>query len=118
MAAAGSIAEFNFFIGYESQNVFVYFLVIPLLWCATLDYKWIRKPVATLTYLLLVAAGILCCGGWAAFTNEFYNAGIGFCAWWKRYGYSYAEACIVWCILWPMVVSILLMLIPRRAKTV
>lgn len=109
-----SISEFNFFIGYESQNVFVYFLVIPLLWCIAIDYKWIRKPIVTLSYVALFILGILICGGWSSFTDLFYNAGVGFCAYWKQYGYTYAEACIVWCIMWPMVITMALMLIPRR----
>lgn len=111
------IGAFNFFLGYASQNVFVYFLVIPLLWCAAIDYKWVRKPVATTAYILLFLAGITVAGGWSSFTAIFYNAGISFCAYWKQFGYSYAEACIVWCILWPLAVTIALMLLPRR-KTI
>ncbi len=109
-----SISEFNFFISYESQNVFVYFLVIPLLWCAVVDYKWIRKPITSISYIALFILGVTVSGGWDSFTGVFYNAGVDFCAYWKQYGYSYAEACVVWCILWPMVITMTLMLVPRR----
>jgi hypothetical protein len=113
-----SISAFNFFIGYESQNVFVYFMIIPLMWAGIIDYKWIRKPVATVSFTVLVCIVILASGGWNDFTMNFYHAGISFCAFWKKYGYSYAESCIVWCILWPLVISIALTLFPSRVRAV
>lgn len=110
------LSAFNFFISYEFQNVFVYFMIIPFIWAIVIDYKWIRKPGATVVFGLVLVASILLCGGWAGFTQTFYYTGVQFCAYWKRFGYSYAETCIVWCIMWPMVISMVIMFIPSRKR--
>lgn len=116
MGSDNSISAFNFFLGYESQNVFVYFAVIPLMWAAVIDYKWIRKPIATISLLVILLIAILVSGGWQEFTSDFYLAGVEFCDYWKKFGYSYVESCIVWCIMWPMVISIALTLFPSRKR--
>ncbi len=114
METDNSISAFNFFIGYESQNVFVYFMIIPLMWAAVIDYKWVRKPIATAAFVALLIITVILSGGWREFTSDFYLGGVEFCAYWKQFGYSYAEACVVWCIMWPLVISIALTLFPSR----
>lgn len=114
MNTDSSLSDFNFFVGYESQNVLVFFVLLPLIWAAVIDYKWIRKPIATAAYTVLILALVIWSGGWQQFTYDFFLAGVQFCAYWKRFGYTYSEACIVWCILWPMVFSIALALFPAR----
>ena len=117
METDNSISGFNFFIGYEFQNIFVYFLIIPLIWTIVIDWKWVKRPYFTGAYLLLFAIAVIARGGIHAFTDWSYEAGVDFCAYWKQFGYSYAEACVVWCVMYPLVFSILLAVIPARKKS-
>lgn len=112
------VKGFNFFVSYEFQNILVYFMAIPLLWCLALDYKLNRYFWLTGLYLLFVVAFFLT--GYQQNTKYLYWKGIDFCVYWQRFGYTYAQSCIVWCIMWPLVVTIAIMLLPnlRRSRRV
>ncbi|HTF03771.1 MAG TPA: hypothetical protein VK826_07080 [Bacteroidia bacterium] len=116
MENTDGISSFNFFSGYEFQNVLVYFMIVPLLWAVVIDYKWIRKPIATSVFVVSLVAFIFACGGLQGFTTWSFNAGVQFCAYWKKLGYTYAEACVVWCVIYPLLVSIIITLIPSRKR--
>lgn len=100
---------FNF-MTYEAQNIFIYFILIPLLWSITLDYKFNTKIITPICVFLILLTMYL-------HDYLFYfNKLVSFCQYFSKYGYNYTKTCIVFCILYPMVVSIIITLIPKQQK--
>lgn len=101
-------STFNF-LTYEAQNIFVYFVLIAGAWCVSLDYKFRITPRITLTYFV----------GLTVMLNLrsylfYYDQLVKFLQYMAKYGYNYTKASIAFCILYPMAITIIIMLIPRR----
>lgn len=101
-------STFNF-LGYEAQNIFVYFVLIAGAWCISLDYKFKTLPYITLIYFV----GLTVMLSLRSYLF-YYDLLVKFLQYMAKYGYNYTKASIVFCILYPMVITTIIMLIPRR----
>lgn len=101
---------FNF-LTYEAQNIFIYLIIIPLCWTITLDYKLKLRLRLTLLYLLTIII-ILQLNSYM----YYYNKLINLLQYMSKYGYNYTKTSIVFCILYPLVITIIITLIPNVKK--
>lgn len=101
-------STFNF-LTYEAQNIFIYFVLIAGAWCLSLDYKLRTKLWITSTYFIVLAI-LLNLHSYLFYYDQL----IKFLQYMAKYGYNYTKASIVFCILYPLFITIVIMLIPRR----
>ena len=99
---------------YESQNIIMYCIVIPLMWCITLDFKIVRetKPFGfTVLYLFVIFM-------LSQFHDVlyYYDLLVKFLKYTSKYGYNYTKASIMFCIIYPLVITIFIMLLPTRKR--
>ena len=99
-------------LSYEVQNILIYCFVLPLMWSMALDYKIVRKTAPFgFTFLYLCVAVLL----YKAHNHMFYyNRLVAFLESMSKYGYNYTKASILFCIIYPMVITIGIMLLPTR----
>ena len=103
-----------FELNYVNINMAIYLVIIPLIWAFIVDRKLRSGILLVSLYLifLIVVASV----NWLPITHYFngltnfvkYMRGIHHC--------TYAESCVIWCMEVPLLITIILIAIPRRPK--
>jgi hypothetical protein len=103
-----------FDLSYVNVNMLIYIGLIPLVWAFILDIKLRTKGFLRLGYFLILIVShqlnnvplITYFKSLCSFVK--YMQGIHHC--------TYAESCVIWCMLVPLLITIILVALPRRAK--
>ena len=105
-----------FELSYTNINLLVFLFIIPIIWAFVLD----RKLQTKWTFKIIFSAGILLMAGLHFFmVVDLFQAGVRFCERMSVFHKStYAESCVIWCVLFPLVVKIGLVSLPARRKIV
>ena len=102
----------SFALSYTNINLLVFLVIIPMIWAFILD----RKMQAKWRFKIIFFGVIVV----LAFLNFFrvidlFQAGVNFCTKMMHVHHcTYAESCVIWCVLFPMVVTIVLASLPVR----
>ena len=102
-----------FELSYTNINMMVYIVFIPLIWGFIIDRK--------------LRTGVLFCGFYLAFVLFVsvlhlkpivdFSLLVGYIKYMQKIHHcTYAESCVIWCMLMPLVVTIILIALPRRDK--
>ena len=103
-----------FALSYVNVNMAIYLVIIPLVWAFIVDRKLRSGILLVSIYVIVLIAVALF--NWLPITHYFngltnfvkYMQGVHHC--------TYAESCVIWCMEVPLVITIILIAIPRRAK--
>lgn len=104
----------SFELNYTNTNLLVFLFIIPFVWAFVLDRKfntrWMFKGgflATTILLALLHFTGVI----------DLFNLGVSFCErMMKFHNCTYAESCVIWCVLFPLVVTIILISLPKKVK--
>ncbi|MEO6820885.1 MAG: hypothetical protein ABI204_14220 [Ginsengibacter sp.] len=101
-----------FELSYTNINLLVFLVIIPIVWASILDRKlhakWRFKIIFSGVILML---GILHFFG----TINLFQAGVNFCEKMMHvHNSTYAESCVIYCVLLPLVVTIVLVSLPMK----
>lgn len=96
---------------YNEINIIVYYVLVPLLWAALLDW-YIKLPVFAPLYLLfclLVYLAIQKRFYW--FSNKLFNLSQRFLLWFRKIGWNYVVSSVIICVVVPLIITVFLVLI-------
>ena len=100
-----------FELSYTNINMMVYIVFIPLIWGFIIDRK-LRTGVlfCSLYLVFLLFVSLMHLKPIVDFSLL-----VGFIKYMQKIHHcTYAESCVIWCMLMPLVVTILLIALPRR----
>ena len=101
-----------FELSYTNINLLVFLVIIPMVWAFILD----RKLQAKWRFKIIFFGAILLLGSLHFFgVINLFQAGVRFCEKMMHvHNCTYAESCVIWCVLFPLVVTIVLVSLPMR----
>ena len=101
-----------FELSYTNMNLLVFLVIIPMVWAFILDRKLQSRWKFTIIFsLVILVLGSLHFIG----TINIFQAGVNFCTKMMHvHNSTYAESCVIWCVLFPLVVTIVLVSLPMK----
>ena len=102
-----------FELSYTNINMMVYLVLIPLIWGFIID----RKLRTGVLFLCLYLVFVLFVSVLHLKPIVDFPLLVGFIKYMQKIHHcTYAESCVIWCMLMPLVVTIILIALPRRNK--
>ena len=102
-----------FELSYTNINMMVYLVLIPLIWGFIID----RKLRTGVLFFCLYLAFVLFVSVLHLKPIVDFSLLVGFIKYMQKIHHcTYAESCVIWCMLMPLVVTIILIALPKRDK--